>query len=82
MTETDDPIIPITFDRTLRKPACVILQAVMGGNSSVAGRLFTANSWLVNPTPDMKTYRAPLSEWKRVAKIVNDENPLPKLFGD
>lgn len=47
----------IAFDTKLRRPACVILQAVMGGDPYVGNR-FPSETWLLFPTPDMKVYEA------------------------
>lgn len=48
----------IAYDCTLRRPGCVILQAVMGCDA--AGRelsmRFDSKLWLVAPTPDLKLY--------------------------
>jgi hypothetical protein len=74
-----DPNVKIAFDCKLRKPGCVIVQAMFGADNSLAGQLFNVESWLLAPTPDMHVYNLPLSHWKRVAEVVNEENPLPKI---
>ncbi len=45
----------IAYDCKLGRPACVLLQAALGGDRHVAHR-FPAESWLVDLTPDMKVY--------------------------
>ncbi len=48
----------IAFDVRLRRPGCVLIQAVLG--ASVPGplfqRLFPHETWLVSPTDDMRVY--------------------------
>lgn len=46
----------LVYDPVHNRPACVILQAVMGGSVEV-GDMFPSESWLLAPTPDMKTYK-------------------------
>lgn len=45
----------IVFDTKLRRPACAILQAVLGGDQGIANR-FSSETWLISPTPDMSCY--------------------------
>lgn len=47
----------IVFDTELRRPACVLLQTVYGGDSSVVLG-FPAETWLTFPTKGMQTYEA------------------------
>lgn len=60
---------PIVFDCTLRRPACPLLQSAMGGDTSLCG-LFPAGSWLINPTPDMKVYRASREQIDKLIAMV------------
>ncbi len=48
----------IVFSPAKRRPGCVILQAVMGGDvpSETFYRLFPVETWLVSSTDDMKAY--------------------------
>jgi len=46
----------IVYDAGLRRPACPLLQAALGGDSWIAG-YFPSRLWLLAPTPDMKLYR-------------------------
>lgn len=66
--------IIIVIDAKLKRPACPLLQAVMGGNIH-APNLFTAASWLTSPTPDMKRYATTKEELERFAEIVNKRFP-------
>jgi hypothetical protein len=43
----------ILYDLKLRRPGCVILQALVGGSFA---HLWPSELWLVNLTDDMKTY--------------------------
>lgn len=47
------PKTRILYDLKLRRPGCVILQALVGGSFA---HLWPANLWLINPTDDMKVY--------------------------
>lgn len=51
----------IVFDAKLMRPACVLLQAAMGGSIEAAHR-FPSELWLTAPTPDMKRYRVESKE--------------------
>lgn len=46
----------IVFDPVLKRPGCVLLQAVMGGTIPEFMELFDSYNWLTSPTPDMKCY--------------------------
>lgn len=45
----------VAFDVTLMRPACVVLQAGLGAEPSVA-HAFDSRDWLVSITPNMKVY--------------------------
>lgn len=45
----------IAFDIEQMKPGCVLLQAALGCQSSIAHR-FPVESWLLAPTPGLKVY--------------------------
>lgn len=55
----------IAFDVKLRRPACAILQAVYGGDEHALAR-FDADTWLVNPTPDIKLYEVTTEQLKQL----------------
>ncbi len=61
----------IVFDAVLKRPACVLLQACMGGNNHVVAELFDPKTWLIAPTPDMKLYRVSQEELGMLAQMVN-----------
>lgn len=66
----------IAYDVNLKRPACALLQAVMGGTDSVANN-FDPDTWLVHPTPDMKVYAMTDDELKMLIKLTDkakDEN--------
>lgn len=59
----------IVYDTDLRKPACVLLQAAMGGDLRAFRRFFgSASEWLVALTPGMKRISGTAEEWARVAR--------------
>ena len=45
----------IAFDTVLCRPACVNLQAAMGGDPHWA-KMMPSETWLINITPDLKLY--------------------------
>ena len=47
--------LKIVFDTALMRPACALLQAVKGGTPGIASR-FPSESWLIDPTDNMKLY--------------------------
>jgi hypothetical protein len=49
-----------------RRPACVLLQAVWGGDSSVVHKL-PAESWLLAPTDDMHMVEGTDEQWAQFA---------------
>lgn len=57
----------IVFDIEQMRPACVILQALLGGDGEALKEFFGTEGWLVNPTPDMKRYEATPEQWRRIA---------------
>ena len=61
------------FDCKLRRPACVLLQAVYGCDTLLVSHLFSTEKWLLAPTPDMALYEMTLAEWKEVALKINAE---------
>jgi hypothetical protein len=59
------------FDAKLRRPGCVLLQAMVGGEFGARfHRLFPAASWLTAPTPDMRVYLATDDELEKLGEIV------------
>lgn len=79
----------IAFDVRLRRPGCVLVQAVMGG--SVPGplfqRLFQHETWLVSPTDGMKTYPVTddqLGQLSRMAaeSVAPPSSPVSGAGGD
>lgn len=45
----------IAFDLTLMQPGCVLVQAAMGCEPSIAHH-FNIDDWLLSPTPGMRVY--------------------------
>jgi hypothetical protein len=73
VTDVDSasPTFDLVVDVRLRRPACVLLQAVWGGHSSLVSELFDAESWLVGPTGDMKMLTGTKAQWEAFARQVN-----------
>ena len=65
--------ITLVYDTDLKRPACVLIQAAYGCDSSQLGRLgFAADSWLTMPTPGMRKLSGDKALWERVVKITAD----------
>lgn len=71
MKTTTPKTYVLVYDVKLRRPGCVLLQAVMGGTvpRGIFFKLFDATDWLLAPTPGMTTYRTTLPELEAVARI-------------
>lgn len=61
----------LAVDVVQRRPACVILQAVFGGDRYIVGRYFNARTWLVAPTDDMRMVEGTIENWKMFADEAN-----------
>lgn len=62
--------IKILYDTDLRRPACVLLQAVAGGNRDAFMKYFGGSeNWLVAPTPGMKLISGTPEEWEVVSRM-------------
>ena len=60
----------LLYDTELHAPACVLLQAVAGGDrSSKAFHRFDSKHWLTHPTPGMRRIVGTDAEWERAAAI-------------
>lgn len=47
----------LAYDFTLGKPGCALLQAALDGNTSPDfGMDFPSDTWLLEPTPNMRVY--------------------------
>lgn len=63
--EAEKRVVKAVFDTKSWKPACVLLQAVYGGDRGVCS-LF--NEWEFAPTKNMKMIEATWEEWQMAAK--------------
>lgn len=61
--------IPIVYDTDLKRPACALLQAAMGGSTTALHRYFDSQDWLVAPTPGMRLIGGTHEEWLKAAEI-------------
>lgn len=66
----------LVIDVKLMRPACVLLQACLGGDSSVLSRHFDAEDWLTSPTKDMRMVRGTDEQW---AAFAGEYSVLGKL---
>lgn len=59
-----------------RKVACVLLQAVYGGDSSVPTKFWETSQWQLHPLDNEKPYMAKLtaSDWKLLSEAWLDED--------
>lgn len=63
-------LMELVYDTDLKRPACVLLQAVFGcGASPEALHFFEPQDWLTHPTPGMKKLSGDESLWRQVAEI-------------
>lgn len=60
----------IAYDCKLYRPACVLLQAALGGEQYVA-YAFEPRHWLVSPTPDMAVYEATPEQLARLVELTD-----------
>lgn len=60
----------IVFDIKRMRPACALLQAVMGGSQGIAHG-FDSDTWLLVPTPDMSVYEITPEQLKQLQDKVN-----------
>lgn len=69
MDVTDGKIV-LVVDVDLRRPACVLLQAGLGGDSHRVSQLFHSDTWLLSPTPGMRRVAGTPEQWQRFAKEI------------
>jgi len=65
------PKIRLVVDTEQLRPACVLLQAVYGGDTGIVSRLFDPDTWLVAPTKGMRMVTGTEEEWQRFAAAIN-----------
>ena len=81
MTETLESAglgdIVLVFDTQLKRPACVLIQAVYGcgHNNEFLGKTFDSSTWLTFPTPGMSRIRGTREQWKRAAAMSFKKEP-------
>jgi hypothetical protein len=59
-----------------RRPACVLLQAVLGGNSAIVNELLTAEAWLLAPNDNMRMVEGTKEEWKKFGEELKKRFPV------
>ncbi len=67
---TEEETYYIMYDCNLRKPGCVLLQA-LGGTvpKDIFFQYFDTSCWLLHPTPDLKLYPIKASELEALAAV-------------
>lgn len=67
--------IVLVFDTKLRRPACVLLQALYGcgHNNGFLQMTFDAQDWLTSPTEDMVRISGSREQWEQLAKSKTKE---------
>ena len=60
--------IRVVMDVVQRRPACVLLQAAMGGDHAFVSAVFAADSWLITPNENMRLVEATKEQWKEIAR--------------
>ncbi len=74
---SDDTKIKLLVDVKTRRPGCVLLQAVAGGDSHFVSTVFDTRHWLLAPTENMGMVTGSVTQWKNLAAIL-DKNPKSK----
>lgn len=64
----------IVYDAKLKRPGCVLLQALGGTVSSEVMHRFPTNSWLLAPTPDMKVYEVNEKQLEILIEIAEEQD--------
>lgn len=62
----------LVFDVGLRRPACVLLAAALGGDVDLAVK-FPSEAWLLAPTPGMQGYAVDEQTFNRILETVKRE---------
>lgn len=65
----------IAYDTVLKRPGCVLLQAVTGATitNSALAQHFDVRDWLLAPTPDLKVYQvADEDQLQQLARITRN----------
>ena len=70
--------VVLIVDPKLRRPACALLQAALGGNHGALARYFAPKTWLVMPTDDMVRVAGTPEEWERVAALWDAGQTAPR----
>lgn len=70
MSETDEVVLLVDMDT--KRPGCVLLQAVYGGDSDAVSELFNSERWVLFPTKDMQLIRGTRAQWRRLSAKLNE----------
>lgn len=61
-------LMNVVFDAKRMRPACALLQAILGGDQGIANA-FDSDTWLTASTPDMRLYRVTPDELRKLVKM-------------
>lgn len=62
----------VAFDIKLKRPACVLVAAGLGADSSAASR-FDTKDWLLHPTPDMQVFETTEEQLAQLVEMVESK---------
>lgn len=61
----------IAYDTVLKRPACVLVAAGVGGDTHLA-QLFETKYWLLAPTENLSVYEVTEEQLKKLIKITEN----------
>jgi Iap family predicted aminopeptidase len=74
---SDDTKIKLLVDVKSRRPGCVLLQAVAGGDNHFVSATFDTRHWLLSPTENMGMVTGTVAQWRKLAKELDKtHNPV------
>jgi hypothetical protein len=59
-----------------RRPACVLIQAALGGNSAIVKEFLPVESWLLAPNDNMFLVEGSKEEWKQFSQELKKRFPI------
>lgn len=72
--ENEEKQFKLVVDTEQRRPMCVLLQAVFGGDRNIVN-LLPAEAWLVAPTDNMKMVAGTKAQWEKFAQELKERFP-------
>lgn len=62
----------LVYDATLKRPACILIQAAIVKSGYDIANRFPVKSWLIYPTVDMKLYEVTETQLAYLIKLAED----------